>query len=298
MRPADVVGHSSLELYASFPQIVSAIHRALAGEDFTTTVSAGELSWEICVSARRDALGEPAGAVGVAIDVTEQQKARRAADQSELRYRNLFERNLAGVYRTTMNGVFLDCNDSFARIFGYDSREEVLRHTVWEFYRSREDRTTCLERLLERQSLTNYEQCLVRKDGSLVWVLENGTLIESPNGPLIEGTIIDISERKRAEEQVKHLAFHDNLTGMPNRLLFNDRLDMAVVHAHRSQQKLATLFLDLDRFKIINDSLGHSVGDELLRRIAERVTGCIREGDTVARLGGDEFTVLVPGIAN
>jgi diguanylate cyclase (GGDEF)-like protein len=151
---------------------------------------------------------------------------------------------------------------------------------------------------MERQTLTNYEECLRRKDGTFVWVLENETLIDSPEGPIIEGTLIDITERKRAEEQVKHLAFHDTLTGMPNRLLFNDRLDMAVVQAHRSQQKLATLFLDLDRFKVINDSLGHSVGDELLRRIAERVSGCIREGDTVARLGGDEFTVLVPAISH
>jgi len=296
MRPADVVGHSSLELYASFPQIVSAIHRALAGEDFTTTVSAGELSWEICVSARRDALGEPAGAVGVAIDVTEQQKARRAADQSELRYRNLFERNLAGVFRTTTDGRFLDCNESFARIFGYDSREEVLGRPASDFYGAPQDRALTIRRLAERQTLSNYEQCLRRKDGSPVWVLENAALIDGPEGEVIEGTVIDITERKRAEEQVKHLAFHDALTGLPNRLLFQDRLNVAVVQAHRTHQKLAVLFLDIDRFKVINDSLGHSVGDELLRRMADRVAGCVREGDTVARLGGDEFTVLVPGI--
>ncbi|MEP7131818.1 MAG: EAL domain-containing protein, partial [Acidobacteriota bacterium] len=108
---------------------------------------------------------------------------------------------------------------------------------------------------------------------------------------------IDITERKRAEEQVKHLAFHDALTGLPNRLLFQDRLRMAVLNAHRSEDHLATLFLDLDRFKVINDSLGHSIGDELLRGVAERLGSCVREGDTVARLGGDEFTILVPGMA-
>ncbi len=298
VRPSQLVGRRSLDLYRSMPQVVSTIRRALAGEDFTTTVAVGEFSWEVCISARRDALGKTAGAVGVAIDVTEQQRARRAADQSELRYRNLFERNLAGVYRTTPDGKFLDCNDSFARIFGYESREEVLRHGALDFYRSPEDRDASIRRLLERQTLSNYEQCLRRKDGSLVWILENGALIDGPDGGVIEGTIIDITERKRAEEQVKHLAFHDTMTGLPNRLLFNDRLNVAVVQAHRMQQKLAVLFLDIDRFKVINDSLGHSVGDELLRRLSERVTGCVREGDTVARLGGDEFTVLVPGVGH
>src|SRR5260370_20931722 len=112
---------------------------------------------------------------------------------------------------------------------------------------------------MERQTLTNYEECLRRRDGTFVWVLENETLIDSPEGPIIEGTLIDITERKRAEEQVRHLAFHDTLTGIPNRLLFNDRLDMAVVQAHRSQQKLATLFLALDPFKATDTSLGPSV---------------------------------------
>jgi diguanylate cyclase (GGDEF)-like protein/PAS domain S-box-containing protein len=216
---------------------------------------------------------------------------------SEKRYRTLFERNLAGVYRSTLEGRILDCNESFARIFGYASREEVLQQAAWDFYVKPEDRQAALAKLLERQTLTNYELCLKRKDGSLVWVLESENLIEGPDGRLsiIEGTTIDITERKRAEEQVKHLAFHDPLTNLPNRLLFSDRLTLAVAQAHRHNQRLAVLFLDLDRFKVINDSLGHSVGDELLRQVAERHPGVRREGDTVARLGGDEFTLPVRG---
>jgi len=297
-KPGEAVGKSAFELYRRHPSAVEQLRRALAGESLKDTVEVSGHVFEVEYAPRLGDAGNVIGTIGVATNVTGERQARRAANQSELRYRNLFERNLAGVYRTTLHGVFLDCNDSFARIFGYDSREEVLHQTVWDFYRSHEDRTASLDRLMERQTLTNYEECLRRKDGTFVWVLENETLIDSPEGPIIEGTLIDITERKRAEEQVRHLAFHDTLTGMPNRLLFNDRLDMAVVQAHRSQQKLATLFLDLDRFKVINDSLGHSVGDELLRRIAERVSGCIREGDTVARLGGDEFTVLVPAISH
>ncbi len=242
--------------------------------------------------------GRPAWSIGTVADVSGRRQIEEALQVSERRYRALFERNLAGVYRSTMEGRILDCNESFARIFGYGSREEVLRQAAWDLYVRPEDRKAALAKLVERQNLTNYELCLRRKDGSTVWVLQNENLSEGPDGLLsvIEGTIIDISERKRAEEQVKHLAFHDPLTNLPNRLLFNDRLTLAVAQAHRHNQRLAVLFLDLDRFKIINDSLGHSVGDELLRQLAERIQEHVREGDTVARLGGDEFTLLVPGI--
>ena len=107
----------------------------------------------------------------------------------------------------------------------------------------------------------------------------------------------DITERTYAEEQIKHLAYHDALTGLPNRLLFKDRLTVAISHAQREHAMLAVLFLDLDRFKVINDSLGHNIGDQLLQAVAVRVQSCVRESDTVARLGGDEFTLLVPNLS-
>lgn len=107
----------------------------------------------------------------------------------------------------------------------------------------------------------------------------------------------DITERTHAEEQIKHLAYHDALTSLPNRLLFKDRLVVAISHAHRDRTKLGVLFLDLDHFKLINDSLGHNIGDLLLQEIGKRIQACIRESDTVARLGGDEFTILLPAIS-
>jgi diguanylate cyclase (GGDEF)-like protein len=112
------------------------------------------------------------------------------------------------------------------------------------------------------------------------------------------GAALDITGRKRAEEEVRRLAYHDGLTDLPNRLLFQDRLALALVQARRLGQGLAVLFLDLDRFKVINDSLGHSLGDRLLQAVAGRLKSCLREGDTVARLGGDEFTLLLPGTAD
>jgi diguanylate cyclase (GGDEF)-like protein/PAS domain S-box-containing protein len=258
----------------------------------------GLLHWHHSGVLLRGSQGRPSRCIGTVTDISGRRQIEEALRISEKRYRTLFERNLAGVYRSTLDGRILDCNESFARIFGYASREEMLQQTAWDMYLKREDREAAVAKLLERQYLTNYEICLKRKDGSSVWVLESENLIEGPDGRLsvIEGTAIDITERKRAEEQVKHLAFHDPLTNLPNRLLFNDRLTLAVAQAHRHNQKLAVLFLDLDRFKVINDSLGHSVGDELLRQVAERIQEHVREGDTVARLGGDEFTLLVPGI--
>ena len=107
----------------------------------------------------------------------------------------------------------------------------------------------------------------------------------------------DITERKRAEETIKQMAYHDALTDLPNRLLFNDRLNLALAHARRSQQKLALMMLDLDHFKEVNDTLGHSVGDKLLRVVGKRLTSLVRESDTVARMGGDEFMLTLPEVA-
>ncbi len=298
MMPGEAVERSVWEISRDDPAVLALVGRALAGEAFTATAEAGGLTFEVQFAPRFDSGGNRVGTIGVATDVTEKRRAEQALQTSELRYRNLFEKNLAGVYRMALDGRILDCNDSFAHIFGYTSREEVLNCPAWDFHLTAADRNAFLVRLQERQTLTNYEICLRRRDGGLVWVLENCSLTSAAEGKLslIEGTLIDITERKRAEEQVQHLAFHDTLTGLPNRLLFNDRLTMAIAQAHRTPRKVTVLFLDLDRFKVINDSLGHSVGDRLLCLVAERLRGCVRETDTVARLGGDEFTILVAGI--
>ena len=236
--------------------------------------------------------------IGASVFVARALRRRdEALRASERRYRLLFERNLAGLYRTTVGGRILDCNSAFARILGYPTREDVLKVSALDLYSDPGDRESFLSRLAQQRVLVNFELCLRRRDGSPVWVLANESLIEEPGGEAVmDGSLIDITDRKRAEQQRWHQANHDALTDLPNRVLFNDRLSLAILHAQRRKQALVVMFLDLDHFKRVNDTLGHSAGDELLVKVADRLRRCIRQDDTVARVGGDEFLLLLNGI--
>jgi PAS domain S-box-containing protein len=147
--------------------------------------------------------GKVVGVQGAARDITERREAQEALRSSERRYRLLFQRNMAGVIRSALDGRVIDCNQSFAQLLGYSSPAEVLRHSAQEFYGDPGGREALLARLKEHKAVSFYELCMRRKDGSRVWVLENSTLVESNNGapPEIENTLIDITERKRAEEE-------------------------------------------------------------------------------------------------
>ncbi|MBZ2167332.1 EAL domain-containing protein [Marinobacter sp. F4216] len=120
----------------------------------------------------------------------------------------------------------------------------------------------------------------------------------SGKGARYYGTARDVTERKEAEAFINYQAYHDLLTRLPNRSLFQDRLELAITHARRNRQRLAVMFLDLDRFKVINDTLGHGMGDQLLQAVAQRLEKCLRKGDTLSRFGGDEFTLLLPSITD
>jgi diguanylate cyclase (GGDEF)-like protein/PAS domain S-box-containing protein len=345
------------------------------------------------------------------VSALERRRTYSALRESERRHRLLFERNLAGVYRNTVDGRILECNEAMARMLGYDSREQFLTLNARDLYYSPEEREHFVELIRSEGGIPGIEVCLRRRDGTPLWVIESvhvlgdvmeGTIVDitdrklaetalrdsearyrlmaenstdliartTPDGIFVyasdairsllgyepwevigtpirniihpedrpalrdivpdatghtfsyrarrkDGSFVwfestsralfdeqgaihevisvsrDISERRRAEEQIEYQAYHDALTGLPNRLLFRDRLTIALAHAKRQQTPLAVMFLDLDRFKFVNDTLGHSLGDEMLRAIAVRIQNVLREGDTIARMGGDEFTVLL-----
>jgi diguanylate cyclase (GGDEF)-like protein/PAS domain S-box-containing protein len=221
-------------------------------------------------------------------EVTERRRAER-------RYRALFERNLAGVYIARTNGTILECNDACARMLGYDSGERLIEGGGAIQYFDAAEHRQAIDELMDKGSVVNHEAQLLRRDGDVVWVLQTLGISNTDQGEaIIEGIVLDITDRKRTEQEVEFQAYHDSLTGLPNRMLFMDRLGVAVSQARRRQQPLSVMFLDLDDLKVVNDTLGHSAGDHLLQLVAERLVTCLRQEDTVARIGGDEFTLLLP----
>ncbi|MGZ8851559.1 MAG: diguanylate cyclase domain-containing protein, partial [Thermoanaerobaculia bacterium] len=232
-------------------------------------------------------------------EITERRRAEVALRKTEEQYRLLFERNLAGVYIATVSGRILDCNEACARLFRYASKEEFLTQGGVISYMHGRDRQRLMRLLRETGALTNEEVELRGRGGEPVWALSNARLIPSPDdatSATLEGILLDISDRKRAEEEMIYKAYHDSLTGLPNRALFLDRMSVALARAERTHQDAAVMFLDLDELKSINDTLGHTTGDELLKALARRLSGLLRPDDTIARVGGDEFTILLPDI--
>jgi len=217
----------------------------------------------------------------------------RALSASEERYRLLFERNLAGVYVASEDGRIIDCNDACARLFRYPSRDEFLAGGTIDYLHPHH-RDTIVRRLREEGAVANEEVELRARDGEAVWALENvRRVVSDGEAAVLEGILLDITDRKRAEEDIAFKAYHDALTGLPNRTLFLDRLNVALAHAARGNGSLAVFFLDLDDMKSINDTFGHAIGDRVLQAIAERLRAALRADDTVARVGGDEFLILL-----
>jgi diguanylate cyclase (GGDEF)-like protein/PAS domain S-box-containing protein len=221
-------------------------------------------------------------------DVTARFAAEAALRESELRYRLLFEQNAAGVCVTETGGEIIDCNLTFAMMLGY-SRASLIGRNAGDLYVRASDRNDIVEMLRDSTTLNSVEVELRKRDAPSMWALMNLTLV----GERIHATVVDISDRKRAEEQIEFHAYHDVLTNLPNRKLFTDRLTQTLSRARRSKKPLAVMFVDLDHFKSINDTLGHEAGDELLLQMARRLRENVRDDDTVARLGGDEFTIIL-----
>ncbi len=249
------------------------------------------------MSVARDDTGKPQYVISVVEDISERKRAEDALRTSEETLRATFSQAGVGIIITSPDHRYLQVNDKYCDMVGY-TREELLDMSNTEVL-SPGDVSDVIEnrrKLIcgELQTVT-HERQLRRKDGSMIWVNHATSLARGQNGePRHFITVAeDISERKRAEERLTQLAHFDVLTGLPNRMLFYDRLKHGLAQAKRNTWELGVMFIDIDRFKNINDTLGHAIGDSLLQQVALRLSGSVRSGDTVGRLGGDEFGVVL-----
>jgi len=262
----------------------------------------GEVIWvEISGAPVFDAAGNVVGSIGVHNDVTDRRRVDEAVRESEARYRLMADNSTDLISRTTRSGVLLYASPAIHALLGYEP-SEVVGWPVARFIETRDGEVVqqAMHSLTPATPMT-FSYRAVRKDGARVWFETTSRAVADPDtNEVIEIVSVsrDISERKRAEEQIEYQAYHDALTGLPNRRLFRDRLTVALAHARRTRHPLAVMFLDLDSFKVVNDTLGHSLGDDLLKVIATRLSAVLREEDTIARMGGDEFTVLIANITN
>ncbi|MDA8096138.1 MAG: EAL domain-containing protein [Clostridia bacterium] len=219
-------------------------------------------------------------------------------DKVEALARSIISRAHDGIITVDTYGVVKSFNPACERIFGY-APGDVIGQNINVLLPDFHDK----DGFIVSQLIGEDEVCGVssevvgrRNDGSAVPIEFTFSDFCVHRQCFVTLILRDITERKRYEETIWHQAFHDNLTGLANRMLFKDRLALAMAHAKRNNNGLAVLFLDLDRFKLINDTLGHDIGDQLLNQVGIRLRNCVREDDTVARMGGDEFTLLLPEI--
>ena len=230
----------------------------------------------------------------------EKREAEEALRESEARYRAIVEDQTELICRFRPDGALTFVNEAYCRYFG-KKREELIGHsfTALVFDVDQEFVEEQFASLSLENPVVTYEHRVMLPDGQIRWQQWSDRAIFDEQGSFIEFQSVgrDITEQVQAEEQLVHIATHDVLTGLPNRRLFNDRLNLELAHAHRNQRGLAVMLLDLDHFKEVNDTLGHSVGDKLLRVVGNRLMSLLRQSDTVARMGGDEFMLLLPEIA-
>ncbi|MFA7281632.1 MAG: EAL domain-containing protein [Sterolibacterium sp.] len=221
---------------------------------------------------------------------------------NELKYRQLFEQANDGIFLQDETG-FVDCNHHGARMYGL-TKEQLIGRSPAELCPERQPNGRLSAEMAGERiaaamkgEVTHFEWQALQADGTTLDVEISLSLVVMNGKNYLQAIVRDITARRQAEEEIKHLAFYDPLTQLPNRRLLLDRLKQALASSQRNRRFGALLFIDLDNFKTLNDTLGHHIGDLLLQQVAERLSTCVRAGDTVARLGGDEFVVMLEDLS-
>lgn len=223
---------------------------------------------------------------------------------SEQRFNRAVNGAQEGIWELDLLTNELYHSPRMAQMLGYTEIEMPARREAWDAITNPDDlaqfRTEADKHLKDAGHPFDVLLRMLHRDGSWRWMQSRGTALRDAQGQtlLFSGTHLDVTERKRLEEDVRQLAFYDPLTNLPNRRLFHDRLRQTLARAKRAQSRMALMFIDLDKFKPINDEHGHEAGDWLLQSVARRIESCLRASDTAARVGGDEFLVLLPDVNN
>lgn len=293
----DALAETWRSLAPGEPVTTEGVHRRKDGTTFPVEVRLG-----LFESGSRTLM------LALARDITERRRAENAREESEKRFRQLFENSIDVLFIHDRDGRFVDCNSEACRALGY-TREELLALSVRDISTrllTEEEKEDLGDQTLWERAMSGKpgrvlgfsRNELRRKDGTTFAVEVGVGSIDYEGRRMIFASARDITEHVELEARLSHQAFHDPLTGLPNRALFMDRLEHAIAREDRRDDSIALLFLDLDNFKVINDSMGHDAGDQLLVEVGRRLDSCVRPGDTVARLGGDEFTVLLEDISS
>jgi diguanylate cyclase (GGDEF)-like protein/PAS domain S-box-containing protein len=281
--------------------VIAAHERALEGVAVSFELECGGRLLRAFIEPQRNAIGEITGALGFAFDATDEQRMLSTLRRSEETLALAQTAANLGSWTHDLDSGEATWSNELYALCGIEPHEPVTPALLWCFVHA--DDRLALEAALEvaREERRPFvvDARLIRADGRERWVQHRGLYRYSERGPIqLIGTVLDITARKRAEAQIEQQVNFDELTGLPNRKLLVERLQQTLFQAQQGDHAAALLYLDLDRFEAINDTLGHNFGDEFLRLVAPRLTSVLGAGDTVSRVGGDEFVIVLPAISS
>lgn len=265
--------------------------------DFPMTINRDEVWFSARISPLKQQAKDYFAYIVVLQNITEAKGREESLIENEERYKAVMMQSTESIFLADVETrIIVEANQSLQRLLGY-SLEEIPGLSLYDFVaHSQDDFYQKILQILKERNYYKGEMQYRRKDGTFVDVEINANLISYRGKKVFCVVSRDITPRKLAEKQLIHTATHDPLTKLTNRMVFYDRIAMELARARRNQTKLALIYIDLDYFKIINDTWGHSVGDQLLKDVAERLKTLLRESDTLARMGGDEFMYILPGV--